>query len=158
MDRLPFKHINPSLTSAAIRRAGAPMRRPWAVLEPLTPLLSFPAGLLGLWESPISGSGRKLCHIMSRWDEKAHFNYIQQKTETAKTEKGVFSPFSFWITLVAWRPPQFILSLSESLLFSAHASSAPATASLLLVLKALPNPALGDITFWSLFLQNMKVL
>lgn len=106
MDRLPSKHINPSPTSAAICRAGAPMRRPWAVLEPFAPPPSFPAGLLWLWGSPISGSGGKLCHLMSRWDKQAHFNYIQQTDWKCqdKKKKEVFSPSSFSITLVAWWP------------------------------------------------------
>lgn len=119
MDRLPFKHINPSLTSAAIRRAGAPMRRPWAVLEPLTPLPSFPAGLLGLWESPISGSGRKLCHIMSRWDEKAHFNYIQQEDWNCQDRKrGFLSLFLLNYTGCMEAPTVHSQPLREPSLFS----------------------------------------
>lgn len=48
------------------------------------------------------------------------------------------------------------LLMKSLLLLSAHASSAPATASLLLVLKALPNPALGDASFWSLFFTKRE--
>lgn len=73
------------------------MRRPWAVLEPFTPPPSFSAGL---WGSPISGSGGKLCHIMSCWDEQAHFNYIQQTDWNCQGRKRSSLPFpseSHWL-------------------------------------------------------------